>query len=71
MLVIVVRILTALDLQRRLEGSWRRVMFFEFVPLKDLLQVVVWLGAFAGNSVEWRGENYRVQQDGTLVKIKT
>jgi ceramide glucosyltransferase len=68
MFVIVVRIVTAVDLQRRLEGSWRRAVFFEFVPLKDLLQVVIWLGAFAGNSVEWRGENYQVQRDGTLVK---
>jgi ceramide glucosyltransferase len=68
MFVIVVRIVTAVDLQRRLEGSWRRAIFFEFVPLKDLLQVLVWLGAFAGSSVEWRGQKYHVQRDGTLVK---
>lgn len=38
------------------------------IPLKDLLQVGVWLGAFAGNHIEWRGERYRLRRDGTLAR---
>ena len=34
--------------------------------LKDLLQAVIWLLAFAGNRIEWRGERMRLLRDGTL-----
>jgi ceramide glucosyltransferase len=35
--------------------------------LKDLLQAIVWLLAFAGNRIEWRGQKTRLRRDGTLV----
>jgi len=35
---------------------------------KALLIVGLWLGAFAGNHIEWRGERYRLRRDGTLEK---
>jgi hypothetical protein len=38
------------------------------VPIKDLLQTVIWLCAFAGNRIEWRGQVYRLRRDGTLAK---
>jgi len=73
-----VRVSTALNLQRRLAGAsagnhatatsllaWRDGWL---VWLKDLLQVVVWALAFAGNRIEWRGERMRLQRDGTLVR---
>jgi len=94
----IVRVLTALDLQRRLgqdpdpggrasarartspaegaradarppagpaplPGSWR---YAWLIPLKDLLQAAMWLLAFAGNRVEWRGQRMRLRSDGTL-----
>src|SRR5262249_48372425 len=37
-------------------------------PLKDLLQTAIWLLAFMGNHVEWRGQRMRLRRDGTLVK---
>jgi ceramide glucosyltransferase len=61
-----VRVATAGDLQRRLTqhpASWTNAWW---VPLKDLLQVALWVGAFAGRRIEWRGEWYRVQRDGRL-----
>ena len=39
-------------------------------PLKDLLQFLVWLCAFAGNRIEWRGKRFHLRKDGTLVKIE-
>jgi ceramide glucosyltransferase len=40
-----------------------------WLPLvKDLLQVAVWVMAFAGNTIEWRGERMRLRPDGTLAK---
>ena len=40
------------------------------VPVKDLLQAAVWLGAFLGNTVEWRGQKMRLRRDGTLIEEK-
>ena len=71
-----VRILTALDLQRRLNNSgtppalqmasqapWR---YAWLIPFKDLLQAALWLLSFLGNHVEWRGQRMRLRPDGTL-----
>ena len=35
-------------------------------PVKDLFQAALWLSAFAGNHIEWRGERYRLLKDGRL-----
>jgi len=34
-----------------------------------LLQTVLWLGAFLGNTVEWRGRRMRLNRDGTLAEV--
>jgi hypothetical protein len=39
------------------------------VPVKDLLPAALWLLAFTGSRIEWRGEIYRLRRDGTLEKI--
>lgn len=38
------------------------------VPIKDLLHVGIWLGAFLGNTVEWGGKKFRITREGRLVK---
>ena len=68
-LIMVARIFAAIDLQRRLERNWSSAIYFWLVPVKDLLQALVWLLAFAGNKIEWRGEKYRLRRDGTLGKL--
>jgi hypothetical protein len=40
------------------------------IPLKDLLQAAIWLLAFLGNRVEWRGQQMRLRRDGTLERLK-
>jgi ceramide glucosyltransferase len=43
---------------------------FAWLPLlKDLLQVGLWLAAFAGNRIYWRNHHLRLRRDGTLVRI--
>jgi ceramide glucosyltransferase len=49
--------LTATPLPWRVSGA---------VVLKDFLQLVVWLAAFCGNKVSWRGRTFRVQPGGKL-----
>ena len=71
-----VRILTALDLQQRLnqnpgpsvpqrssQAPWH---YAWLIPVKDLLQAALWLLAFLGNRIEWRGQRMRLRPDGTL-----
>jgi ceramide glucosyltransferase len=64
-----IRIMTALNLEQRLT---QRPTFFAqgwLVPAKDLLQTAVWLLAFLGNRVEWRGRQMRLRRDGTLEQL--
>jgi ceramide glucosyltransferase len=83
------RILTAFDLQRRLnrisapggrvssraqtypgdrahEDARPPGFYAWLVPVKDLLQAIIWGLAFLGNRVEWRGRKMRLRSDGTL-----
>jgi ceramide glucosyltransferase len=67
---LLIRIALAQNLQRRFVPSPDRTAPFWLVPVKDLLQAGVWLGAFLGNTVEWRGQRMRLRRDGTLVADK-
>jgi len=62
------RMICALDLQRRLTGSCRHLGRFWLVPVKDLLHCGIWLAAFLGNTVYWRGERLRLKPDGRMEK---
>jgi ceramide glucosyltransferase len=85
-----VRIVTVLDFQRRLNqdpspggrASKRApsdcvgqpplpapVRYAWLIPIKDLLQAAIWLLAFLGNRIEWRGQRMRLRRDGTLERL--
>ena len=40
------------------------------IPVKDLLQTAIWILAFLGNKIEWRGQRMRLRPDGTLERLK-
>ena len=67
------RIGSGLDLEGRLHGGTERrssrIPFLWLIPLKDLLQAVIWSLAFVGNGIEWRGQTLRLRRDGTVVRI--
>jgi ceramide glucosyltransferase len=67
---LLIRICLAQNLQRRFTPDRRPISPPWLVSLKDLLQVAIWLGAFAGNTVEWRGRRMKLRRDGTLVEVK-
>jgi ceramide glucosyltransferase len=41
---------------------------FWLTPVKDLMQVALWLLAFFGRHIEWRGQRFRLRRDGKLVR---
>ena len=68
---VLLRIALAQNLQRRFSlnsqlSTLNRISPFWLVPLKDLLQAAIWLGAFLGSTVEWRGQKMKLRRDGTL-----
>jgi hypothetical protein len=67
---LLIRIGLAQNLQRRFTPGDNNLAPPWLVPVKDLLQAAVWLGAFIGNTVEWRGQKMRLRRDGTLVEEK-
>ncbi|MBU6401767.1 MAG: glycosyltransferase [Verrucomicrobia bacterium] len=65
-----VRVATASFHQARLTQAWPAVSALWLVPLKDLLHLLLWALSFLGGRVNWRGEVYRVQAGGRLVKLR-
>ena len=65
---LLIRVMLARDLQRRLTPERDLASPSWLVPVKDLLQAAIWLGAFLGNTVDWRGQKMRLRRDGTLVE---
>ncbi len=64
---LLIRICLAQNLQRRFTPERKLVSPFWLVPVKDLLQVALWFGAFMGNTVEWHGQRMKLRGDGTLI----
>ena len=65
----------ARDLQKRLNQGSPTAGDSKLAPawmplVKDLLQALIWLLAFAGNTIEWRGQRLHLRRDGTLVQPK-
>ena len=67
MVCLLIRVCLAQNLQRRFTPEKDLVCSFWLVPVKDLLQGALWLGAFLGNTVEWRGQQMKLCSDGTLI----
>ena len=38
------------------------------VPLQDILSFAVWFAGFFGNTIDWRGETYRLEKDGRFTR---
>ncbi len=65
---LLIRLVTALHLQQWLTRNQPAYGQSWLVPVKDLLQAAIWVLAFMGNRIEWRGERMRLLRDGTLVR---
>jgi len=63
------RAFCASQLQSRLTARKVPVLNVMMVWLKDLLQLALWFCAFAGNTVEWRGQRMRLRRDGSIEEL--
>lgn len=68
-LCLAIRVLTAFDNEKRLAQSVAHLPRFWMPLLKDALAAVLWGLAFTGNTVEWRGERYRIVSAGRIELI--
>ncbi len=66
---LLLRIVLAHNLQRRFTPERKLVSPPWLVPVKDLLNAALWLAAFLGNTIEWRGRKMKLRRDGTLEEI--
>lgn len=66
--LVLLRIMLAQNLQSRFTPERKLVSPFWLVPVKDFLQAAIWLAAFLGNTVEWRGRKMKARRDGTLIE---
>lgn len=67
LVLLLLRMVIAQRLQQRFTPKRKLVSPFWLAPVKDLLQVLLWFCAFAGNTVEWRGQKMKLRRDGTLI----
>jgi ceramide glucosyltransferase len=66
---LLLRILLAANLLMKFTRARTQLAFCWFAPVKDLLQTALWIGAFAGNRIVWREQNFRLRPDGSLQKV--
>ncbi len=63
------RCVTAADNYRRLTGGRSLWPWIWLVPVKDLLQAVLWAGSFLGSRIVWRGQTFEVSARGRLTPL--
>jgi len=52
----------------RLAGDRQSLRFCWLYPVRDLMGFLLWCASFAGSGVVWRGERYRLQPGGRMVR---
>jgi ceramide glucosyltransferase len=68
--IVILRMTTALAVGLSVLGDSQVPGALWLVPLRDLIAVLVWVISFAGHTVEWRGDSFRLK-DGKLVRLDT
>lgn len=63
------RVGTAMRQQARFTQSPAPLAYFWMPIIKDVLDVLIWAGAFLGNKIIWRDERYRILSGGKLLKV--
>lgn len=62
-------LVVTLSLSRLLVGRGS-IARLPLIPLRDLFSAVVWIAAFTGSRVVWRGERFRLHPDGRMEPLR-
>jgi ceramide glucosyltransferase len=70
-IVLLLRLATAAAVYNKVikTAAWLKWLFI--IPLKDIMSFIIWLGAFVGTKVSWRGEIYEIFPGGKMRKCST
>ncbi|SRR5579871_67551 len=66
--ILMLRIAVAIVVGREVLGDRQSLKFLWLIPLRDLIAVGTWAASFAGNTVRWRGDRFRLK-NGKLTRI--
>ena len=66
--LLLLRMIAAVSMHRAMSPATFRWSDLGLVPVKDVLNAAIWLMAFVGNRVVWRGVTYRVKKGGELLR---
>lgn len=69
LLLLIVRIVLALQLGQGLLKDNTVARSLWLVPLQDLLSFASWVGGFSGREIVWRHERYRLSRDGRFTPV--
>jgi ceramide glucosyltransferase len=50
-------------------GDWRSLRDCWLYPVRDLMGFFFWCGSYFGDTIDWRGERYRLLAKGKMVKV--
>jgi ceramide glucosyltransferase len=65
--VIVLRLAVALVVGLRVLGDRQVLSWLLMLPLRDFVAVLVWIGSFGGNTIDWRGDTFTLR-NGKLIQ---
>jgi len=68
---ILTRSLTAAVHQKKLTRAKTKLWHFVMPVIKDVIQFIIWILSFTGNTVEWREKKYKITSDGIMIPIKS
>jgi ceramide glucosyltransferase len=67
--VAMLRLAVALSVSRSVLHDKHMLKNLWLLPIRDLIAVAVWIASFAGHTVVWRGDRFRLK-NGRLIRIK-
>jgi ceramide glucosyltransferase len=66
--VILLRLAVALAVGKSVLQDRQLLRYLWWLPVRDLIAVLVWTASFAGHTVTWRGDRFELK-DGRLIRI--
>jgi ceramide glucosyltransferase len=70
-IAIFTRSITAALHQKKLTRTKIKLWHFVMPVIKDVIQFIIWILSFTGNTVEWREKKYKITSDGIMIPIES